>query len=450
MTDQQGAREADRRSSSGIQQQTGWNRFFDHGLDDLISDTGANGGGCLVVYDRDERVKKFDAEREKRWGRSYETGLNDLLPVSEANSGGYLVALDHELVRLGRDGSTQWRRSYGVDESASRSIRSVTETGSGGFLFVGETWMSEPYPGRDVSWAAKTSGNGTVTWQLEKSFFDEGETATNVYGMEDGGYLIGVIRHNLQVGLVKIDETGAVDWKLEFGETATIHVTDEDSILVTVWTDSRLIRVTADGAIQWTKEYNTKPPYRILEDEDGFIVARGQDEYILEMLRDDGTRRWGRSYDRPYTVAHGEPDGPVLFGTDTVMKINPDGTTEWERPLYVPTAIEYLYNLEDGGYLLGGGRGPSWIALRESLAGGVAVLPDVDGDGNPTQDPDGDGRYEDVNGDGSVNVGDAQALYNNRESTAIQINGELYDFNNDGAVNVGDAQALFAEVTDDN
>jgi hypothetical protein len=73
--------------------------------------------------------------------------------------------------------------------------------------------------------------------------------------------------------------------------------------------------------------------------------------------------------------------------------------------------------------------------------------PDVTGNGLLPGDSDGDGLYEDVNGDGDVNVGDAQALFSNRDSTAIQENAAVYDFNNDGVVNVGDTQALFTEVT---
>jgi hypothetical protein len=64
---------------------------------------------------------------------------------------------------------------------------------------------------------------------------------------------------------------------------------------------------------------------------------------------------------------------------------------------------------------------------------------------NAPTDPDGDGTYEDVNGDGSVNVGDAQALFANTDDTEIQDNPEAFDFNDDGSVNVGDAQALFAD-----
>jgi hypothetical protein len=62
---------------------------------------------------------------------------------------------------------------------------------------------------------------------------------------------------------------------------------------------------------------------------------------------------------------------------------------------------------------------------------------------NPPMDHDGDGKYEDVNGDGKVDVGDAQAIFANDQSPVVQNNVDAFDFNGDGSVNVGDAQALF-------
>ena len=73
--------------------------------------------------------------------------------------------------------------------------------------------------------------------------------------------------------------------------------------------------------------------------------------------------------------------------------------------------------------------------------------PDVNGDGNLPGDPDGDGLYEDVNGDGELNAGDAQALFSNRDSPPVQEFADAFDFNDDGSLNVGDAQVLFTEVT---
>lgn len=77
----------------------------------------------------------------------------------------------------------------------------------------------------------------------------------------------------------------------------------------------------------------------------------------------------------------------------------------------------------------------------------TVVLPVVgSSDGAPT-DPDGDGQYEDLNGDGTVDVGDVQTLFVNHDDPAVQQYTAQYDYNGDGVVDVGDVQYLFTEVT---
>jgi 2-methylcitrate dehydratase PrpD len=73
--------------------------------------------------------------------------------------------------------------------------------------------------------------------------------------------------------------------------------------------------------------------------------------------------------------------------------------------------------------------------------------PDVTGDGAPARDPDCDGRYEDVNGDGQAGVVDVQGLFAHREESVVQSNPGGFDFSGDGTVNVVDVQALFTEVS---
>jgi hypothetical protein len=64
----------------------------------------------------------------------------------------------------------------------------------------------------------------------------------------------------------------------------------------------------------------------------------------------------------------------------------------------------------------------------------------------PPQDHDLDGHYEDVNGDGQVNIIDVQALFHYWEIDAIQNNPEAFDYNDDGEVNIVDVQALFNQI----
>jgi hypothetical protein len=82
----------------------------------------------------------------------------------------------------------------------------------------------------------------------------------------------------------------------------------------------------------------------------------------------------------------------------------------------------------------------------EEADSGIPPIGDFE---NAPTDPDGDGVYEDVNGDGSVNVNDAQALFANLDDPVVQSdsNTEFFDFNDDGSVNVNDAQALFNDLT---
>ncbi len=64
---------------------------------------------------------------------------------------------------------------------------------------------------------------------------------------------------------------------------------------------------------------------------------------------------------------------------------------------------------------------------------------------DPPQDLDGDGLYEDIDGNGELTVGDVQVLFENRKSEIVQNNAASFNFadNNPPDVTVGDVQALF-------
>jgi len=72
-------------------------------------------------------------------------------------------------------------------------------------------------------------------------------------------------------------------------------------------------------------------------------------------------------------------------------------------------------------------------------------------DGSPAQDLDGDGLYEDVNGDGEAAAGDADVLFQAifDGNPAVMNNPEKFDFNQDGDVTTGDADVLFDLIFND-
>lgn len=97
-------------------------------------------------------------------------------------------------------------------------------------------------------------------------------------------------------------------------------------------------------------------------------------------------------------------------------------------------------NLAPGNYSVEVTVGDDNVTRNLTVETGAPTLPGAQGQ---AADPDNDGLFEDVDGDGSVNVFDAIALYNNRNSAAVQDNIGLFDFDGDSSVDVFDAIELY-------
>jgi len=74
--------------------------------------------------------------------------------------------------------------------------------------------------------------------------------------------------------------------------------------------------------------------------------------------------------------------------------------------------------------------------------------PALAGRSSAPTDPDGDGRYEDVNGDGDVTPGDATVLFDAvfAGDPAVTEHAAAFDFSGDGSLAPGDATVLFDET----
>ncbi|MFB6168150.1 MAG: alkaline phosphatase D family protein [Haloferacaceae archaeon] len=79
---------------------------------------------------------------------------------------------------------------------------------------------------------------------------------------------------------------------------------------------------------------------------------------------------------------------------------------------------------------------------------GVLVVgpPTVTGGESPT-DVDGDGLYEDLNGNGRLDYDDVRTLFDNFDSDSVTMNRSAYDFNGNGRLDFNDVVDLFGEVT---
>jgi hypothetical protein len=73
------------------------------------------------------------------------------------------------------------------------------------------------------------------------------------------------------------------------------------------------------------------------------------------------------------------------------------------------------------------------------------LSPDVANGGAESKDPDNDGLYEDLNGDGTVNDADVKLLSNNIDALDTSSQSRYFDFNNNGEVDYADVVALSEE-----
>ena len=75
----------------------------------------------------------------------------------------------------------------------------------------------------------------------------------------------------------------------------------------------------------------------------------------------------------------------------------------------------------------------------------IAGPPTVTGGSAPT-DPDGDGYYEDLNGNGRLDYEDIEILFSNFDADSVTLNDSAYDFNENGQLDFDDVVSLYEEV----
>ncbi|WP_135806341.1 dockerin type I domain-containing protein [Halorussus marinus] len=111
----------------------------------------------------------------------------------------------------------------------------------------------------------------------------------------------------------------------------------------------------------------------------------------------------------------------------------------------VETAAEGATDLDLTVSALGTEGGTAYV-VTETVGATLDVSELVVGDAaNPAADPDGDGVYEDVNGDGAVDITDVQALWSARNDPTVANNPGAFDFNGDGSFSILDVQALYSQ-----
>lgn len=403
----------------------------------LIGTTGSYNGDVTGYHGNgDMWVMNLGPDGNIRWEHALGEGETDegsdlvVLPEGDIIVCGYTMSSrngDLWMLRLDPEGNIVWQRAYGGNGRDSGT--SIVKTRDNGVVICGNTNSTDDMgkanrTSSDV-WIIKTDLNGTPLW--EKSY---GGSA-----LDWGHSIVELTSGDLMVASVTASDDGNISTNNGAGD---------------IW----LMRLTPKGDLIWEKSYGG---------------SFSDNVWKMEPTSKDGAYFVGDSYslDGSFTGNHGESD--LLIG-----EVDSNGTLLWHRLIggsqvdrgswlgktMINTLMVTGMTASSDGDLSGNHTSGDLLFLEiQGNDANSAILPELNltkstepqigplnGNGSVPTDPDNDGKYEDLNGNGKKDLQDPTVLFKN--FAWLQSQGYLssFDFNENGTLDLSDVQALFAEV----
>jgi uncharacterized protein (DUF1330 family) len=310
--------------------------------------------------------------------------------------------LGDELETDGFEGSVEWQATFG-GESGDRA-ESVIETSDGGYLFAGETRSFAEEDGH--AWVVKLDSHGHEEWSYSIGG-ERRDMANSVFETSDGGYLFAgstwsFAGEHADALLVKLTEDGDEEWRETVGgewtdlANAVIETSDGGCLFagksrsfsetgIGAW----IVKLNAEGAVEWSEAFHEKEwegANAVVEGADGGYLLVGGSQYgsvgnqpdaLIVKVDANGREEWRKLYgENEYASAMAviaTSDGGYLFagnrsqeslsglfdeGGAWVVKLDPEGDTEWSRTFggeyFKQDIANSVIEASDGGYLFAG------------------------------------------------------------------------------------------------
>lgn len=434
-----------------------------------------------------------------------ESGIHSYNQILVTEAGNYLIILNGGnpraayVLTLSPTGDIIWNKTL-----SDVRVKSVIQASNGGYILAGQKFLESESP---EALFLKMNENGAITKNVtygggSNDYFNE-----VVRGDSGAIYLVGhtySFSNDRRVFVVKVQENGTEIWSNDFAGSNAWSATSAPVGSV-AYLDARynsstggdlyLVTLGVDGNLLWERKYGGESydgpsiGHNILQSTNESYVLAGvtksygvtnQSGWLLKS-NFDGTEQWNRTYfkdtrfdsiapsvENRYMVAGADiqkytisPDQSKTSPVDSdlfVASMSSDGSLIWnvtydigsKNTLVVPTSIVRTQSQ----IVVSGQIGNATEGIEDYNAfimGATVPSPDqtpgdITGNGETAGDPNGDGVYEDVNGDGSFNIVDVNALFQNYQTESVQNNKGGFDFNGDGSVNIVDVNKLFQEV----
>lgn len=274
------------------------------------------------------------------------------------------------VVRLRKDGSIKWQRTYGgsyYDNGAT-----VHETFDGGYIFLGNVVTPDgditSVHGSNDLWVVGLNDTGGIKWQ--KSYGGSGmDFGSSIEQTRDSGYIISgqtssndgditTLIGGPDAWIVKINDTGKIVWQNTYGGSAVdeaniVHQTADGGYIWVAWTNSNdkqvtglhgsefdiwVVKTNQAGVITWSKTLGGSMH------EDGFsVIETRQGNYVITGIT--------KSNDGDVTMQHDTSAFDMW-----VISLDRNGNMQWQKTIG-GTSSDAAYNIlqtSDSGYLVCG------------------------------------------------------------------------------------------------
>jgi PKD repeat protein len=347
---------------------------------------------------------------DEEWNRTYSIGeVDDTHWMEQTSDGGYIIigtlnnvssgirhSKDYFVVKTGKNGDEQWRRTFREeDEDRAGYLKQtyIMQTSDRGYLVAGST---ENYKTASLNiWIRKMDSEGIEQW---KNDFREGRPSRQYFGANsitgryneaersvretpDGGFLIlgktdtclncSIEKEQpMDIWLMKIDPKGNEEWNRTLGRT------DEAAYSFTLTHDGGFIFAGVSGSNTtwfnksdqtgnelWNRTYEGIGGRSVViqQASDGGYAAAIADptRSQIRIIKTDkkGFKQWEKTYgDSSFNkFQHTQDGGFLLWLSDwpdsRLLKVDQEGNEQWRRNLY-DLVVSYVEQTGEGDYLL--------------------------------------------------------------------------------------------------